>query len=222
LKAALNHAHRAGVIPSDDAWRRVRALPDAGASRNRFLSADEAARLIRACSGAFRDLAAVALATGMRYGELCRLRVADFNFATATLYVARSKSGKSRYVHLSIEGRDMVAAIAAGRHGSEPLLCRDDGGAWQKDHQRDPTAEACKRANIDPPIGFHQLRHSYASLSIANGLPLMVLARNLGHRDMKMLETHYGHLAPSYMAEEVKRAAPTFGINPGNVVGLKR
>jgi integrase len=217
LRAALNHAHRSGLIASDDPWRRVRALPDAGAARERFLSADEAQRLIRACSGRFRDLVAVAIATGMRYGELCRLRVSDFNSDMATLYVARSKSGKSRYVHLSDEGRDLVASLAAGRpESSEPLLRRNDGSAWDKDHQRDPMAEASRRAGITPAISFHMLRHSYCSLSIMNGMPLMVVARNLGHADTKMVERHYGHLAPSYMADEVQRSAPRLGISPGN------
>jgi len=47
-----------------------------------------------------------------------------------------------------------------------------------------------------------------------NGAPLMVVAKNLGHRDTRMVEKHYGNLAPSYVADEIKKSAPTFGINP--------
>ena len=43
------------------------------------------------------------------------------------------------------------------------------------------------------------------------GMPLMVVARNLGHSDTRMVEKHYGHLAPNYIADEVRKSAPRFG-----------
>jgi integrase len=68
-----------------------------------------------------------------------------------------------------------------------------------------------------PAANFHALRHTYASLAIMNGAPLHVVARNLGHADTRMVERHYGHLAPSYVADEIRKAAPRFGIDRGNV-----
>ena len=44
-----------------------------------------------------------------------------------------------------------------------------------------------------------------------NGVPLMVVAKNLGHVDTKMVEAHYGHLAPSYVADAIRAGAPRFG-----------
>jgi integrase len=75
---------------------------------------------------------------------------------------------------------------------------------------------ACIRARIKPAIGFHGLRHSYAPLSIMGGVPLLVVARNLGHADGRMTERHYGHLAASYIADEIRKGAPKFGFKPGN------
>ncbi len=72
-------------------------------------------------------------------------------------------------------------------------------------------ADACERAKISPPIGFHGLRHTYASLAVMNGAPLLVLAKNLGHTDTRMVERHYGHLAPSYIADAIRAAVPRFG-----------
>ena len=55
-----------------------------------------------------------------------------------------------------------------------------------------------------------------------SGVPLMVVARNLGHVDTRMVEQHYGHLAPSYVAEAIRAGAPRFGIiPPSKVVGLR-
>jgi hypothetical protein len=49
-----------------------------------------------------------------------------------------------------------------------------------------------------------------------NGAPLMVVARNLGHADTRMVEKHYGPLAPSYIANAIRAAAPRFGIEGDN------
>jgi hypothetical protein len=54
-----------------------------------------------------------------------------------------------------------------------------------------------------------------------NGTPLLVTARNLGHRDTRMLEQHYGHLAESYVRDAIKAGAPKFGFKPSNVTALR-
>ena len=57
---------------------------------------------------------------------------------------------------------------------------------------------ACERADIEPAITFHILRHTYASRLAMRGVPLNVIAKQLGHSDTRMTEKHYAHLAPSY------------------------
>jgi hypothetical protein len=47
-----------------------------------------------------------------------------------------------------------------------------------------------------------------------NGVPLMIVAKNLGHNDTRMVEKHYGHLAPSYEASAIRAGAPRFGFKP--------
>ena len=79
---------------------------------------------------------------------------------------------------------------------------------------------ACERAGIVPSINFHGLRHSWASLAVMSGMPLMVVARNLGHSSTRMVEQHYGHLAPSYVADSIREHAPKFGFKPGKIVSL--
>ncbi len=87
-----------------------------------------------------------------------------------------------------------------------------DGGAWQKSEQARPMAEACTRAKIKPAISFHILRHTWASHAVMNTVPLMVVAKNLGHADTRMVEKHYGHLAPSFIADAIRAGAPRYRV----------
>jgi integrase len=218
LKAALNRAWREGKISSDEAWRRVEPFEEVDAARVRYLTVAEAKRLLNACNPDFRRLAQAALATGARYGELTALRASDFNPDSGTVHVRTSKSGKGRHIVLNDEGAALFRSLTAGKPGIAVLLTKANGSPWRPAHQARPMAEACKRAKIAPPVPFHVLRHTWASLAVMAGAPLMVVARNLGHADTRMVERHYGHLAPSYIADAIRAAAPKFGIKPDRKV----
>jgi integrase len=208
LKAALNLAWRNGLVPSDDAWRRVKPFRAVEAPLVRYLSADEIARLRNATAGGFRDLVHLALLTGCRYGELTRFQVADYNADVGTLSVRIAKGGKVRHVTLTDEASDFVDRLVAGRSAEEPLLRRDDGRAWKRAEQVRPMREACARAGIVPAVGFHILRHTHGSLLAMRAVPMAVIARQLGHADTRMTEKHYAHLAPNYVADTIRESFP--------------
>jgi integrase len=95
------------------------------------------------------------------------------------------------------------------------------GRAWQKSEQARPMKAACIAARLTP-LGFHQLRHTWASLAVMAGVPLLVVANNLGHADTRMVEKHYGHLTQSYMDEAILAGAPRFGaVKRSNVRAMK-
>lgn len=178
----------------------------------RYLKINEAQRLINASAVDFRWLVQAALTTGARYGELIALNVEDFNPDSGTLLIRASKSGRSRHVVLAEEDIALFAALSAGRPTGTPMLPKSNGERWKAAHQLRPIAEASLGARIQLTVNFHCLRHTYASLAIMNGCPLMVVAKNLGHADTRMVERHYGHLAPSFVADAIRAAAPQFGI----------
>jgi integrase len=208
LRAALNFAFPNGWVQSDLEWRRVKSFRGVVVSRARYLSTDEARRLINAAEGDFRTLIEAALHSGCRYSELGRLRVADFDPNAGTIAVRISKSGRGRHVFLTDEGHEFFEQLTAGREGSEPMLRRE----WKQSEQLRPMKAACERAQIIPPISFHGLRHSYASLAAMNGVPLPVLAANLGHTSTRMCEAFYSHLSPSFARDAIRAGAPRFGI----------
>jgi integrase len=214
LKAALNRAWRDGKVPSDSSWRRVEPFENVDAARVRYLTVAEAKRLLNASDPDFRKLVQAALQTGARYGELAQLTIGDFSPDTGTVAIRVSKTGKPRHVVLTKEGAAFFKQICAGRAGAEPMLTKENGTPWKKSHQSRPMSEACARAKITPPINFHALRHTWASLAVMNGVPLLVVAKNLGHSDTRMVEKHYGHMAPSYVADAIRAGAPKFGFKP--------
>ena len=218
LRAALNHAFHEGKVESDLAWRKVKPFKQVDAARVRYLTVAEAKRLINASDVEFRPLLQAALQTGCRYGELIRLQVHDFNADAGTVAIRKSKTGKVRHVVLTDEGAAFFRGHCAGRAGNELMFQHGDGRGWERSEQARPMIEAVGRARIKPTITFHGLRHTWASLAAMNGVPLMVVARNLGHADTRMVEKHYGHLAPSYVAEAIRAGAPKFGFKPDHKV----
>jgi integrase len=77
---------------------------------------------------------------------------------------------------------------------------------------------ACTRARLKPAVRFHALRHTWASLATMAGVPLLVVAKNLGHADTRMVERHYGHLAPSFITAAIHAGAPRYDIKAGKKV----
>jgi integrase len=223
LKAALNHAWKAGHIASDDAWRRVKPFKAVETARVRYLSETECVRLVNACEPAFRNLVRGALLTGCRYSELAAMRAADFNADAGIATVRQSKAGKPRHVVLTDEGQRLFTMLTAGKLGDDPIFKRRGGGLWIKSHQVRPILEACEQAKIKPAISFHVLRHTHGSTLAMRGVPMGVIAEQLGHADTRITEKHYAHLAPSYVADTIRSHFPTLGIGGDeSVVSLGR
>ena len=223
LKAALNHAlDRRRVTCTGEAWREAKPYRGTTKARVRFLSVEDQVRLVNACPEDFRRLVKGALYTGGRYGELARVTVQDFDPIGGTLFLIGKGTGegKPRRVVLTEEGQAFFQEITAGRPAGEVVFQRDGvarrkltdlGSSWGHSDQARFMATACTAAGLDP-LGFHELRHSYASMLVNAGCPLAYVAAQLGHTDTRMVEKHYGHLAPNAMAESIRTLMPKLGL----------
>lgn len=221
LRAALNLAYQDGLVAHDDAWRRVRAFRDAESVRICYVSDDEARRLVSACEPDFRQLVIAALLTGCRYSEITSLVSEDFNPDSGTIQIRTSKSGRPRHVVLSDEGRSFFERQVLGKRRDSLLFVRAKGQRWKRADQRRPLAAACASVGLED-VTFHGFRHTYASRLAMKGVPFAVIAAQLGHADTRMVEKHYGHLAPSYVADTIRAAFSTMGLTaPDNIMPLK-
>ncbi len=139
------------------------------------------------------------------------MKVADFHENASTISLSTSKSGKPRLIHLTDEGRDFFATAVLGRERGALVFLRADGSPWGRSHQFRPLREACNHAKIAPEIGFHILRHTYASRLVMRGVPMGVVAQQIGDSEA-ITAKHYAHLAPSYVADMVRQALPPVGV----------
>ena len=121
------------------------------------------------------------------------------------------------------EAPELIERLSTGRSPGEFLLRRDDGRGWKRAEQLRPMREACARAGVTPAVGFHVLRHTHASILAMQGVPMAVIARQLGHADTRMTERHYAHLAPNYVADTIRASFPRLtSFAPPAVVSINR
>lgn len=222
LKAILNQAFNDDLVKSDAAWRRVKPFKATDDGVIRYLTPDEATRLVNACPDDLRALVRGALYTGARFGELARLTVADVTLGKAHVYISpAAKSGKSRHVPLSPEGVRLFKDLIAGRAGTAQVFTKANGKAWGHNHHMRAFVLANQHARITPAARFHDLRHTYATM-IANipGNTIDVLAEILGHADTRITRKHY-----AFLFDETKKRAvqnmPSLGYESnGNVAAI--
>lgn len=162
--------------------------------------------------------------SGLRPGELRALRLADVRETTLLVQRAANpdgsiKSTKNEHQRavrlLSPLAQDVREyRLAAGRPAPAGLLLQDEEGrpwdksAWQM-WRVDRWAPACRAAGLDPVPRPYDLRHSFASLLLAEGRQPLYVARQLGHSLAVLLST-YAHLIDEYA--ELERVEPELEI----------
>lgn len=204
VRAALNLA--ATVHGLERPWAGAKPFRVASGARVRFLSPAECTALLDACEGSFRVLVAAALHTGAREGELARITPADLQ--GGQLWIGPGKTERGRWVILDDAGLAFFAA-------NPPPFHRASGRPWLRKAALDHLRVAMERAGLEP-MTFHELRHTYASALLNRGVPLIYVAEQLGHRDTRMVERHYGHLCRTAMASAIRGSTPQGVAGPGS------
>lgn len=207
LKAALNRfADDHPGLPTH-AWRDVKPFKGVDGARIRYLSDDEARRLVNACDAEFRPMVQASLLTGARYGELAALRVSDVDLKAQTLWLRDTKAGKSRAVYLEDDGVRLLSSAVAGKSGDALVLPRPDCQRWNASQQARYLQRACANGRVTPAATFHDLRRTYGARLAMQGISMAVIAEALGHADERITRRHYAHLAPSYLSSVIRKGA---------------
>jgi integrase len=212
LKAALNFALADGRIASDQAWKSVKPFKGVDGARLRYLSDDEARRLVNAAGPEFRPIVQASLLTGARWGELRSIKVADVDLPNGSVRLCETKGGSPRDCYLEAEGVALFTRQCAGRNSDDFAFPAPGGAMWKDAHQIRRMVDACAAGRIEPVASFHDLRRTFGARLARAGVPMSVIAQALGHADERITRKHYAHLSPSYVSQTVREHAAGMGI----------
>lgn len=206
LRAALNFAVSARLVPAARAIEWMDVKPHKSAKRRRTLYLDLGQRraFIAAADGALRDLIEAAALTGARPGELVNARRAQFDSRTGMLTLA-GKTGE-RTVPLSAAALALFTRLAKGKLPSARLLVRDDGKPWAHSDWDELVKAAAAKAKLPTGTVLYTLRHSFITAALVGGMATLDVARLTG-TSLGMIEAHYGHLVASAARERLDRVA---------------
>jgi integrase len=149
--------------------------------------------------------------SGTRRDEALALKWDDVNFERKFLRIGsdgNSKNSKARHVDFNsrLEGhlKDMVARRAPDSEWLFPSPQRGERDMPAKTF-RESFLIARKKAKLDW-VGFHDLRHHFASMAVMSGIDFKTIAEWLGHQDGGMLVGKvYGHLLPEHRQRMAER-----------------
>jgi len=196
--------------------------------RLRFLSEEEAVRLLEACRTSqnpfLHAIVTLALHTGMRRGEMLGLTWERVDFARGVIRLEETKSGRRREVPMNRAVYDVLTALT-GQKEEGFVFRRRDGGPWGR--VRTAFARACVVAELEA-FRFHDLRHTCASWLVMRGRNLKEVQELLGHREFKMT-LRYAHLSPDRLRDAVAsledfstKSAHDAKIEPARAVSPRR
>ena len=187
------------------------------------------AMLKAAVSDRLHAMYVVAVATGMRQGELFALAWPDIDFDGGSVMVQRSleeidgkqrlkppktKKGKRR-IELPKFAIDALhehrKRMLAEGHAAGPVFCDRDGGYLRRQNMNRRSFKVLLKKAELPDIRFHDLRHTSASLLLLKGVNPKVVSERLGHASIEITLNTYSHVLPTMQREAADKLEKMFG-----------
>ncbi len=189
----------------------------------RFLTEPEIGRLVAAVPGHWRPLVLTLVATGLRWGEACALRVQDVDLLAGRLTVLRTlhelpgtgefvftepKTARARRtVTFPKSVAQEIAPLVVGKRRADLVFTSPMGQPARTRNFRRGWVKWTVAAGLDPEreagerrvngLRIHDLRHTHAAMLISAGVPLTAIQRRLGHSSIAISSDLYGHLMPA-------------------------
>ncbi len=223
LHTALRDAVRLRLLTTNPATDVAKPRPQK--RKMHVYDADQARKLLAAASGhRLSALFVLALDSGMRQGELFALQWDDFDFQACSVQVQRSleeingrhrvkepKSGKGRRIDLSAFALEALqehrkAMLVEGNYRPDgPVFCATEGGWLLKPNFQRRVYRPIQKAAGLPPIRFHDLRHTAATLWLLADVNVKVVSERLGHASIQLTLDTYAHVLPTMQQVAAQR-----------------
>ena len=174
-------------------------LNQEGTARTRWLSEDEENPLLDHCPADIRNIAIVGLDTGLRPGNLVRLRCIWVQRAGNSLIIPREQTKTKALaimIPLTRRAADIIYRYLESAR-SEYLFVSDTGLPYTCVEVNRALQRAALKAGLTG-ICLYTLRHTFISRLVQAGVSLPEVAALAGHRDIRMT-MRYAHLAPQHL-----------------------
>ncbi len=204
---------------------------------HRYLTLEEFAAVLGATPPHSKPLLMLLAGTGMRWGELAALTVADFDLDEGVVRIVKAekrgaerrgettvgptKTRRSRRtVSLPSEVVEAMRPLVGGRPRNEVVFRAPRGGQLRHRDFYDVWRGAVRKSGIaEPSPRLHDLRHSHVAWLIAEGVSLPVISRRLGHESIQVTFDTYGHLVPDIQRAATEAADRVFSALPSQLEG---
>ncbi|MFF0947899.1 tyrosine-type recombinase/integrase [Rhizobium leguminosarum] len=177
--------------------------------RIRWLTKDEADRLVESCSPHLKPLVMFLLLTGARISEALYLDWRDVDLGRAHVQFLDTKNGTDRGVSLH---PSLVVALANLKHREGAVFRRPDGQPYERKEDDEGGGQiktafkgACRRAGITD-FTPHDCRHTWATWHYAANRDLLALQKLGGWKTEKMV-LRYAHVNVSNLADTINAIA---------------
>lgn len=190
----------------------------------RWLTPEEEERLMKASrgylNGQLPDIITVALHTGMRQGEILRLKWKDIDLFRRTITVMQSKTHEPKTIPMTDTLFNLLLSKSKVVSMSGYVFHTGNGTRILQTNLQREFWKALKKAGIEN-FRFHDLRHTFATRLVQNGVDLYTVARLLGHKDVKTTQ-RYAHHCTESLGQSIKildnfsaQKQPEKGVSPG-------
>ena len=138
------------------------------------------------------------LNTGARRAEGLNLEWKDVNFKRKFVFLRHTKTGKTRMVPMNDTLYDILKEMY--QENSEGKLFNYSEDAVTRQFKR-----YLRKSEINKDLHLHNLRDTFASHLIMNGVDILTVSRYLGHSNIRITEKYYGHLSPGHYHDSIKK-----------------
>lgn len=198
LKAALNHAFKLQLVPSDTPWRVVSRLPEERAHRGMYLTVPQRKALLAHSEPAMADFIRGLFLTAARPGDLRRACVRDYERGVLTLRTNKGRGAREYAVTLTAEGRQLFDRLCADKLPAASIF-----SVGSRAEVRRPFAAARERAGLPANVVPYTIRHTAISDRLLAGIDIGTVAKMAGTSVAVISETYHQYV-PSAVADKLE------------------
>lgn len=201
LRCAYNYALQSGYVKNNP-FSKQKYLSAGEDDLSEFLEVEEIEAMRKAIEDnndiKYRRVFEFYLNTGSRRAEALSLEWKDVNFERRFVFLRHTKTGKTRMVPMNETLYQVLKEMHEENSKEKPF-------SYYEDTVTRYFKKYLRKSGIEKDLHLHNLRDTFASHLIMQGVDLLTVSRYLGHSNIKITEKYYGHLSPGHYHNSINK-----------------